>query len=412
MRSTRGALLGLAAVALAALPAHAGDVTRLQIELPPDIRAVEPGQRLDIVQVVGIDDAGKRVGFGGLEPTLSASAGSVESVEPPYRFAFTAPARIDGPLSVTFDARLPGSPRVRGSLVLEIVPPGRYVRLRVEADAERLDWADTLEFQVRGETRDGRIVPIADRRIDVVADGPGIVTFLRLGHYRLVAPATPDAAGRTEVALRARTAEDAAVHGTLSVALGPPVPGGRDTPPRRREEDGAKPTGGDGPVVPDAPDAAETPAADADETKRAPRSVLWPGGRLRLTAWRVRDPKADDAKGRRVRRLPESGGSFVAREPVQRLRLVIEDDTVRGVTASARHGGNGDGEEGEVADDAVDVTVKRNKAGKLTIVLEARPRRDGTALRVVLLLTRESGDPSREVFVLGRRRATPVDEVR
>lgn len=379
MRSSTHATLGCATLLLLAAAARAGEPERLLVEVPPDVRALEPGERLDVVQVVGVDADGARVGFPGRSPTLTASAGTVEPVEPPYRFAYTAPARIDGPLTVTLEAELPDRPGVRGTLRLDVLPPGPYVRLRVEAGAERVAWGEELEVQVRGETRDGKLVAVADRRIEVAVDGPGELTFVRLGHYRFRAPAAPAEDGRSEATIRAHVARDAAVHGRLALLLG--------TARLGRTE----PEAGNEPV----PDGDEDEGGAARDTK----GVDWPGGRLRLTSWRVRTGE-DDAKGRRMRRMPEPGGELAAREPLQRLRIVVTADAVTGARAEARLGPA----PGRAAEsNAVELATKRNKGGALVLLLDARPPADGTELRVALVLEREGAAPLRDVLVLRRR---------
>lgn len=418
MRPGLQAIVTCGVLALAATVARAGEVTRLQIELPPDIRAVEPGQRVELVQVVGIDVDGRRVGFGGATPVVKASAGKVELVSAPYQFAYTAPPRIDGPLRVTLEARLPEAPAIKGSLELEVLPSGPYVLLRVDAVAEHVAWGGSLDVEVRGETRDGRVIPVADRRIEVVADGPGTLAFKRLGHYRYTAPPALGTDGRSTVAVRARVVDNAAVHGELTIALGSPFPEreppGTDDPPRPAEKPSEEPSQGTPPApvktsndaVPERDQGTSPEPVSEEAKKRPPKSVLWSGGRLRLTAWRVRGAGADATETRRVTKLPEPGGTFASREPTQRLRFVVEDATVRDVTAEARHGGA----DGESANDAINVKVKRNKAGKLTVVVEARPKADGTEMHVTLTLARAEGESSDDVLVLKRRKAKDAAE--
>ena len=438
MRPGLRAILTCCTVALAATTALAGKVTRLQIELPPNIRAFEPGQRVDTVQVVGIDADGQRVGLGGATPVLTATTGRVETIQAPYRFAYTAPAQIAGPLRLSLEAHLPDAPGVKGSLEIEVLPPGPYVLLRIDATPERVDWGGSLELRVRGETRDGRVVPVADRRIEVSTDGPGTIEFTRLGHYRYRAPAAPGKDGRATVSIRARFEKDAAVNGELNITLGSQSSKGKpphaDESPSATEEaseSGSRPAEappvGVPPATPpattdgasetpkpaDAQDKSVAPVTTEPETgtpetgrKHAPESVLWSGGRLRLTAWRVRAADAGEQSARRVARLPEAGDTFASREPIQRLRFTVEDATVSEVTADACHGSA----DGERAVDAVDVQVKRNKAGQLTVILEARPQDDGTELHVTLTLARAVGDPSLDVIVLKTRKAKNASE--
>ncbi len=434
-RSTgTGTVLAAAAIVLlVAATSRAGAPTRLAIELPPDVTFVEPGGRVDVVQVVGIDADGRRVGFAGATPVVTVSVGRIESVAPPYRFAFTAPPKIDGPLSALIEAHLPDAPEVRGTLRLDVWPRGPYVRLRLDAATERVAWGGIVEVGLRGETRDGRVVPVADRRVKVTLRGPGKLEFLRLGRYRYAAPQTPDAAGRSGVTLHAVVASDAAVHGKLPLWLGPRASGraagerpstekvgaGRppgSSPTSERTPRGTAGTAGrdDGAAQEPAPHG-EQPAIGTtkppekrpeagDEAPRSTRNgVAWPGGRLLLTAWRVHALSQEGETSRRVRRLPQAGAEFVAREALQRLRFVVLDDTVTGVTAVARRGAA----DGDVDEQATDLKLKRNKAGKLTLVLESRPPEDGTPLYVTLRLERAAGAPSRDVVVLRRRTSKP-----
>ncbi len=417
-------------------PARAGEAVRLAVEFPPDVRSLGPGDALDIVQVVGLDANGDRVGFGGRSARLIVTAGSVRSVAPPFRFAYTAPSKIDGPTPVTFTATLEGAPSVRGTARLDILPNGPYIRLSVTAAKGRVDWGGTTIVTVEGESREGRLVPVVTQSVRLTVDGPGHVEFVRLGTYRFTAPEGPTASGRTAVRLRAHLEENGAVHGSASIALGEPgvrvppielppvkVPTAdkRDPPARAVADTSAR---DDTSAREDTATRDDTAAREAEPTAKAPKEkptgpgkrdrtekarvkqeFVWPGGRLRITAWRGR---ADDEKGtpmRRVRRMPEPGAVFALRDVEQRIRAIVLDADVTRVDAEWRVGAD------DTPTRAPPGTVRttRNKKDQLVVVVEARPPENGDALRITLVLRRATGD-LRDELVLRRKKADPKEK--
>ncbi len=441
-----------------AVPAVAGEAVKLSVEFPPDVVSLDPGADLAMVQVVGIDSEGARVGFGSHSAQLDVTVGSVRLVAAPYHFAYTAPPTIEGPTQVIFTATLAGAPSIRGTARLDILPKGRFVRLRVTASADRLDWGKSATVTVQGENREGRLGPVVAQTVKVSLRGPGRVEFVRLGTYRFTAPTSTDGAGQAEVRVRARLAEQASVHGEVAIALG--APGVRIPPPieTRETPDPAGATGGrrtDVPPPPTSETAEERPAETtgaAGEGKpkgrkgrkkrknakaRAEKAntedgsgeepggknanketngnakkgkghdetndrsdVIWPGGHVRVTAWRGRS-NADAAKGmRRIRHMPEPGGEFALRDAQQRIRIVVLSPDVTKVDAEWRIG---DAEQ-PLATPPGSVRTTRNRDDQLAVVVDARPPANGDALRVTLILRRPGGD-LREDFVLRRKTA-------
>ena len=447
------AILTLAVVGILvggiAATARAGEAVKLAIEFPPDVRSLEPGAELNVVQVVGFDTDGARVGFGGRRARLTVTAGSVRSVKPPYQFAYTAPATIDGPTAVTFTAVLDGAPAVRGSTRLDVLPKGPYVRLRVSPSDNRVDWGKSTTVAVQGEDRTGRLVPVVTSTVQLSVEGPGRVEFVRLGTYRFTAPQAPDAAGRNLTRLVARLEENKAVHGHTSIDLGgpgvrlpptklPPVrqPERADKPTKKpsaksdapapdtsasegtaRTTEGAEPvTSGGGtpggtppPTAGTAKDAersekraADQQKPDREKTPRAKQELIWPGGRLQITAWRAKPNDDEGTTMRRVRHLPEPGAEFALRNVLQRIRAIVLDADVTKVDAEWRIGTT----ETPVETPPGTLRATRNKADQLVVIVEARPPANGDVLRITLVLRKPTGD-LRDEWVLRRKQAKP-----
>ncbi len=465
------AILTLAVVGILvggiAATARAGEAVKLAIEFPPDVRSLEPGAELNVVQVVGFDADGARVGFGGRRARLTVTAGSVRSVKPPYQFAYTAPTTIDGPTAITFTAVLDGAPAVRGSTRLDVLPKGPYVRLRVSPSDNRVDWGKSTTVAVQGEDRTGRLVPVVTSTVQLSVEGPGHIEFVRLGTYRFTAPDAPDPEGRSQSRLIARLEENKAVHGHVSIDLGgrgvrlprlPPVrrpadtekpadepaekladtstagSGGRsdekgDTPapdtsasktssPSTEGVDpitsgGAKPGTTTPPTAGTAKDAersekraADQQKSDREKTPRAKQELIWPGGRLQITAWRAKPNDDEGTTMRRVRHLPEPGAEFALRDVLQRIRAIVLDADVTKVDAEWRAGTTETPLGTPLETPPGTLRTTRNKADQLVVIVEARPPANGDVLRITLVLRKPTGD-LRDEWVLRRKQVKP-----
>ncbi len=368
----------LAAPAAAAL---AGEPTGLLVELPPDLKSVPPGTRVDPVQVVGRDDTGARVGLGERRVVLEATAGAVESVEQPYHFAWTAPEDAGERVSVVLRAHLADAPDVRGETRIDVAPRA-VARLVLRTPQPGVPFDGSIEIAVLVDTGAGEPTPLVARELAFDLDGPGRVEFVRLGTWRYRAPTAADAAGAKRVVVHAHASDDPALRGRLVLRLGGAEEGAEQKPADTDTSGGAKPSdadaGGAGEDDTLQPGDAAARSGDADDPRA--KHVVWPGGRLRLTAWRVRAGETGDwTRGRTD--LPKAGGAFVAPEPQQRVRAVVEMDDVRAVRVRATLRTAG----GEAAPaDAAVLETKRNRAGRFALVLVVRPPADGTTLVVAL----------------------------
>ncbi len=357
----------LAFVALAA-QALAGEAIRLDVELPPDAGTLSPGEKIP-VQVVGIDSTGARVGFGGRQVQLDASAGSAFVKKRPYAFMYQAPKNIDGVKTVTLSASLLEAPAVRGSTQVKIGPGGIYVRLVLRPRATTVAYGSTVEIDVLGETREGRTVPLHDRELKVGVRGPGKAGASRPGTIVYTAPSKPDADKGDAVVVTAQI--------------------------KRKDAKG---------------EVALKLSADAAPPKPAPTKttgVVRPGGNVRVVRWRAWTPTplGDEKTTAKLRKLPAAGGDFVANHDVQKLRVVaLIDDVTRlqlvswtgdRKTANVRRDGPGD---------KGPLRQERSKTGYLVAHIELAVPVGKLARRAELQMTRADGTVVKEKFIFRRGR--------
>lgn len=381
-------------LAALASPALAGDAVRLVVELPSDLGVLRPSATVD-VQVVGVDDSGERCGFGGDQVVLSASHGSVEDVKRPYSFRYTAPPEAAGRVRVTLSAHLRGKPAVRGSAELLVVgaprteaAPFEKLLLRPTGDTN-VPFDGTLTVEILGVRGGGGETLLTDQPVDVTVEGgPAGATALgdvtRAGAAAVRYTAPPRGAGvprGTELRLVARLRSHTEVEGSLTIHLG-----------RKREGPEAEP-----PAPP--PDPA--PPAPTTESEEDKAGVLWPSGNIRVAVWRTRE--ADGEYPKEPRKLPAAGGRFVAPQAVQKIRVVIENEAVVGLSMEWYLGGKQDAEiHREKSSSDGPFRVTRNKDGKASVHIELPVPEDKTPVHAFLLLSLSDRRVVREEFVFVR----------
>ena len=232
------ATVALAAAALTAFAgaALAADAVKLQIEAPRDARNVEAGDPGIDIQIIGIDAAGQRVGFGDKKLETSVTDGDLVSVEGSYKFRYVPPSAPPAAgATVKISAWLKQSPEVRGELSLPLVPHRPYERLVLVAGNTAVELGTSIEIEVRGVRADGSTVLVKDAPVTMVPDpSVGRIENVAQGVYRFNAPAKTDAKMVGAAAhLKAFLERYPQVAGDLTLVMSaqapPPAPGGVST---------------------------------------------------------------------------------------------------------------------------------------------------------------------------------------
>ncbi|MCE9636272.1 MAG: DUF11 domain-containing protein [Planctomycetes bacterium] len=182
MKRAAAAVAFVAVGLLGAVAAEAGDPVRLLIEVPPDVTSLDCGETVDL-QIVGEDASRTRVGFSGRNVEVSATQGTVEIVQQPYRFRFRAPATLPDVTNVRIRAWLKEAPEIVGETTVRVVPPAPFRRLVLQGAGSTPAGA-SVDLLLRGETATGALADVPDGAVTLTVTGPGRVTLLRTSRYR------------------------------------------------------------------------------------------------------------------------------------------------------------------------------------------------------------------------------------
>ena len=375
----RAAAAALAAVALVGgRAALAGDPVKLLVELPPDVQSVNCGETVDL-QIVGEDASKTRVGFSGKTVEVSATYGTVEEVQQPYKFRYRTPATLPDVTSVRLRAWLKEAPEISGEITVQVIPPAPFTRLVIQGPGSTPAGA-SLDLLLRGETADGKLQEVPEGTVTVKVDGPGAIALVRTSRYRFDANAN----GSGTATVTATLNRYPKINATLAILVTGGASGGGQAP----AGGGQAPTGGAQPPVPPtpvppvvpvppvegvkplpAPGAGHKPAADDeddDDSSKRPDPVVWTSGTVRLDVWRVRG--ADDKKwGRVTRRLPAKGEELTAGREFQRIRVTVLAQKPKKIEVQ-------ESSPGKEKKEPVVRTLEQEEGGRLSIT----PNEDGT----------------------------------
>jgi hypothetical protein len=361
--------------------AYAGDAVKLAVEPPKDTRSFEAGDPGIELQIVGIDAAGQRVGFGDKKLETSVTEGELVAVESPFKYRYVPPATSTGG-NVKISAWLKQTPDVRGELSLPLVPRRPYARLVLVAGNTAVQLGTTIDVEVRGVRADGSTALVKDAPLTVASDGSvGKLEQVSPGVFRYTAPPKSETKlVGTTARLTASLTQYPKVAGELSLVMSaeapPPAPGGST-----------------------APAPTPTPPAAGGKSREG---VLWSGGAVKLLIWRTKEKPGDEFQKERI--LPAAGTPLLAPAPIHRLRVEVVRDDVRKIELETWIG---DKKNAPVKIDDADkdgrLRVERSKEGRLQAVIEVMtPEEKPLVLNV--LLTTATGDVLRESFVLQRGR--------
>jgi len=202
-----------------------------------------------------------------------------------------------------------------------VVPAGPYSSLVLRPEHTKpVLFGQSILVEVLGKRGDVQVL-VVDQRIKMALRGGsadlsalGKVEFVTQGRFRYTAPPREAGVKRgTTVRLEARLERFPDIKGALAVTLGRKVerrPGPDTPPPDKPGTEKPEPE-------PEKP-AEETPPA----TDPQKEGVVWPSGNVRVATWRARAATDQDFP-KSTRKLPKSGGEFLARQDVQKIRVVL-----------------------------------------------------------------------------------------
>jgi hypothetical protein len=374
---TRSLLAAAVLVAGLSASATAGEAVKLQIEPPKGTTAVEFGDPGIDVQIVGVDAAGERTGFGDKTLEVSATEGELVAVEGKFKYRYVPPAKPGKVESATLRAWFKQTPDVKGELTLDLTGKRPFEHLVLVAPSATVQFGASMDVEVKGVKSDSTTAPLGDAKVTVSLEGAGTLSQVSDTVWRLTAPAEPDAKSGAQVAnLRARLNRFPRAVGELSITFTNDAPPA--TPPAKPEAKGEK--------------------KDKDGE---PAGVVWPSGNVRMLVWRTKE-KAEDEWSKETHDLPEPGGKLIARARLSKLRIEILRDDVRKVELEW-YVGEKKGAPIHIDDADKDgrLTTEIGKSGKRHALLVCESD-ESKPVHYDLLLTTEKGEVLRESFVLVR----------
>ncbi|MCG3133091.1 MAG: hypothetical protein HMLKMBBP_00184 [Planctomycetes bacterium] len=394
-----------AATVLGAGRALAGDAVKLQFEFIDDRTQINAAESID-VQIVGIDATGARVGFKDLE--VSATGGTFTVVRQPFSCRYTAPAEGTDLAAYRLRAWLKARPEVSGEATITVIPPPAYKRLAMTGPGTTPAGA-FVDLDLLGENAAGQMVAADPATVSVkVASGPGTITLVKPGRYRLATEVKDTGTSRVVASLVRHPSIQSTVDVVVTGAATPqpqPQPQPLPVPP---PTGGSGSSGGGTPPAPPAGGGAGGGTKPVDPPKPVDKNdVVWPSGNIRIGAWRTMaagDADWSDSE----KSMPKPAGEFVARKDKQKLRIVIErKDTIK--VELEEWIGDKKGADVKRLDPTKDgrFQLERNKKDQYVIHFEAAPPDNGKPLNLAILLTFADNKIAREEIVLRRDAPEP-----